>query len=90
MYVCGGAASAPGHVVLQLKNFSCAVQPQFLKRRCVAALTGTSCVPSQGSTAAAALGVHQGPSMCCQGYSSQLLMGSSCCQHCQAPPKHNS
>lgn len=71
-------------------GLSCAVWPQFLKRRHVPALTGTSCVPSQAPMAAAALGVHQGPSLCCQGHSSQFLMGSSCCQHCQAPPNRNS
>lgn len=38
---------------------SCAVQPQFLKRRGVPALAGTSYVSSQGLMAAAALRVHQ-------------------------------
>lgn len=36
-------------------ELSCAIQPVFLKRRGVPALAGTSCVPSQGLTAAVAV-----------------------------------
>lgn len=67
---------------------SCRVQPVSEKERCSNTYRNF-CVPSQGLMAAAALWVHQGPSMCCQGHSSQLLIDSACCQHCQAPPKHN-
>lgn len=49
------------------KTFLCNTATVSEKERC-------SSVPSQGCST---LGVHQGPSMCCQGHSSQLLMGSS-------------
>lgn len=71
------------------RTLLCSTATVSEKERCSSSCRNVLC-SFPGTHSCSTLGVHQGPTMCCQGHSSQLLMGSSCCQHCQAPPKCHS